>query len=71
MTLYISIQTGIELLASWAISNADPANIVLLAVIYVRLSRSHSDMAERLNRLESRVERIQDNSTPTADHGGR
>lgn len=71
MTLYISIQTGIELLASWAISNADPANIVLLAVIYVRLSRSHSDMAERLNRLESRVERIQDNSTPTADDGGR
>jgi len=49
------LQTGLEVLASWAISNSDPANLLLLAVVYIKLRRNHTDLTDRLDRLESKV----------------
>jgi len=49
------LQTGLELIASWALSNSDPANLLLLAVVYIRLRRNHIDLTDRLDRLESKV----------------
>jgi len=49
------IQTGLELIASWAISGSDPANLLLLAVVYIKLRRNHIDLTDRLDRLETKV----------------
>jgi len=49
------LQTGLEVLASWAISNSDPANLLLLAVVYIKLRRNHTDLTDRLDRLETKV----------------
>jgi len=50
------LQTGIEVLASWAISNSDPANLLLLAVVYIRLSRNDDDLQAKVDKVESRIE---------------
>jgi len=49
------LQTGLELIASWALSNSDPANLLLLAVVYIKLRRNHTDLTDRLDRLETKV----------------
>jgi len=49
------LQTGLELIASWALSNSDPANLLLLAVVYIKLRRNHTEFVERLDRLETKV----------------
>jgi len=49
------LQTGLELIASWALSNSDPANLLLLAVVYIKLRRNHTDLTDRLERLETKV----------------
>jgi hypothetical protein len=49
------LQTGLELIASWALSNSDPANLLLLAVVYIKLRRNHTDVVERIDSLESKV----------------
>jgi hypothetical protein len=51
-----ALQTGLEVIASWAISNSDPANLLLLAVIYIKLSRNHDDLQAKVEKVESRVE---------------
>jgi len=51
------LQTGLELIASWALSNSDPANLLLLAVVYIKLRRNHTDLTDRLDRLETKVNR--------------
>jgi len=50
------LQTGLEVLASWAISNSDPANLLLLAVVYIRLSRNDDDLQAKVDKVESRLE---------------
>ena len=50
------LQTGLEVIASWAISNSDPANLLLLAVVYIKLSRNHDDLQAKIEKVESRVE---------------
>jgi len=50
------LQTGLEVIASWAISNSDPANLLLLAVVYIKLSRNHDDLQAKVDKVESRVE---------------
>jgi hypothetical protein len=50
------LQTGLEVLASWAISNSDPANLLLLAVVYIRLSRNDDDLQAKVDTVESRLE---------------
>jgi len=50
------LQTGLEVLASWAISNSDPANLLLLAVVYIRLSRNDDDLQAKVGKVESRLE---------------
>jgi hypothetical protein len=50
------LQTGLEVIASWAISNSDPANLLLLAVVYIKLSRNHDDLQAKVEKVESRVE---------------
>lgn len=52
------LQTGLELIASWALSNSDPANLLLLAVVYIRLSRNDSDLQTKVDTIEARVEDI-------------
>jgi uncharacterized membrane protein YciS (DUF1049 family) len=47
--------TGFELIASWAISGSDPANLILLGVVYIKLRRNHTDLTDRLDRLETKV----------------
>jgi len=49
------LQTGLELIASWALSNSDPANLLLLAVVYIKLRRNHTDVVERIDSLETKV----------------
>lgn len=49
------LQTGLELIASWALSNSDPANLLLLAVVYIKLRRNHTDLTDRFDSLESKV----------------
>jgi len=51
-----ALQTGLEVIASWAISNSDPANLLLLAVVYIKLSRNHDDLQAKVEKVESRVE---------------
>jgi len=51
-----ALQTGLELIASWAISNSDPANLLLLAVVYIKLSRNHDDLQAKVEKVESRIE---------------
>jgi len=51
-----ALQTGLEVIASWAISNSDPANLLLLAVVYIKLSRNHDDLQAKVDKVESRVE---------------
>ena len=51
-----ALQTGLELIASWALSNSDPANLLLLAVVYIKLSRNHDDLQAKVEKVESRVE---------------
>lgn len=52
------LQTGLELIASWALSNSDPANLLLLAVVYIRLSRNDSDLQSKVDTIEARVKDI-------------
>jgi len=52
------LQTGLELIASWALSNSDPANLLLLAVVYIRLSRNDSDLQSKLDAVQTRVDEL-------------
>jgi hypothetical protein len=45
--------------ASWAVSNADPANMVLAAVVYWRLVESHDDLKAEIQKTECRIEDLQ------------
>jgi len=45
--------------ASWAVSNADPANMVLAAVVYWRLVESHDDLKAEIQKTEARIEDLQ------------
>jgi hypothetical protein len=53
MSLFLPLQAGVEFIISWAVSNSDPANLILLAVVYFKLSRNHSDLADKVDRLQS------------------
>lgn len=46
--------------ASWAVSNADPANMVLVAVVYWRLVESHDDLKAEIQAAEGRIEDLHD-----------
>lgn len=52
------LQTGLELIASWALSNSDPANLLLLAVVYIKLSRNDDRLAEKVDKVQTRVNKI-------------
>jgi hypothetical protein len=52
------LQTGLELIASWALSNSDPANLLLLAVVYIKLSRTTDSLQSKVDTIEARVEDI-------------
>ena len=52
------LQTGLELIASWALSNSDPANLLLLAVVYIKLSRTTDSLQSKVDKIEARVEDI-------------
>jgi len=52
------LQTGLELIASWAISNSDPANLLLLAVVYIKLSRNHDDLQAKVDAVQTRVDEL-------------
>jgi ligand-binding sensor domain-containing protein len=49
------LQTGLELIASWALSNSDPANLLLLAVVYIRLSRNDDALQAKVDKVKSQV----------------
>jgi hypothetical protein len=49
----IVLQSGLEIVASWAISNSDPANLLLLGVVYYRLSKNHSDLADKVDKMQA------------------
>jgi len=53
-----TLQTGLELIASWALSNSDPANLLLLAVVYIKLSRTNSDLQAKIDKVQARVDDI-------------
>jgi hypothetical protein len=55
-----ALQTGVEVVTSWAISNSDPANLLLLAVVYMKLSRNHDGLQEEVQAVKSRVEDLHD-----------
>lgn len=52
------LQTGLELIASWALSNSDPANLLLLAVVYIKLSRTTDSLQSKVDTIEARVKEI-------------
>lgn len=55
-----ALQTGVEVVTSWAISNSDPANLLLLAVVYMKLSRNHDALQKEVQAVNSRVEDLHD-----------
>jgi len=55
-----ALQAGVEVVTSWAISNSDPANLLLLAVVYIQLSRNHDGLQEEVQAVKSRVEDLHD-----------
>jgi len=55
-----ALQTGVEVVTSWAISNSDPANLLLLAVVYMKLSRNHDTLQSEVQSVKSRVEDLHD-----------
>jgi hypothetical protein len=55
-----ALQTGVEVVTSWAISNSDPANLLLLAVVYMKLSKNHDSLQEEVRAVKSRVEDLHD-----------
>jgi len=55
-----ALQTGVEVVTSWAISNSDPANLLLLAVVYMKLSRNHDGLQEEVQAVKSRVQDLHD-----------
>jgi hypothetical protein len=52
----MSVVAGAAWVASWAVSNADPANMVLAAVVYWRLVESHDDLKAEIKKTEGRIE---------------
>jgi hypothetical protein len=52
----MTVLGGAAWLASWAISNADPANMLLAAVVYWRLVESHDDLKTEIQKTEGRIE---------------
>jgi len=55
-----ALQTGVEVVTSWAISNSDPANLLLLAVVYMKLSGNHDALQSEVQAVKSRVEDLHD-----------
>jgi hypothetical protein len=55
----ITVVAGAAWLASWALSNADPANMLLAAVVYWRLVESHDDLKAEIQKTEGRIEDLQ------------
>jgi len=56
----VTLQTGVEVVTSWAISNSDPANLLLLAVVYMKLSQNHDALQSEVQAVKSRVEDLHD-----------
>jgi len=56
----VTLQTGVEVVTSWAISNSDPANLLLLAVVYMKLSHNHDALQSEVQAVKSRVEDLHD-----------
>jgi hypothetical protein len=55
----MTVLAGAAWVASWAVSNADPANMVLAAVVYWRLVESHDDLKAEIQKTEGRIEDLQ------------
>lgn len=55
----MSVVAGAAWLASWAVSNADPANMLLAVVVYWRLVESHDDLKAEIQKTEGRIEDLQ------------
>jgi hypothetical protein len=60
----MSVVAGAAWLASWALSNADPANMLLAAVVYWRLVESHDDLKAEIQKTEGQIESLR------SMHGG-
>lgn len=51
-------QLGVTPIIEWAVMNSDPANLLLLAGVYIQLKRNHRDLTEQVDDLQRKVAEI-------------
>lgn len=53
-------EAGLSFIVSWAVGESDPANIVLLGIVYYKLRENHNDLQAELMKIEERMKDLDD-----------
>lgn len=51
-----SLQIGLDAAVTWAVTNSDPANFVLLALVYQQLRKADREIQLTVDKMAQRIE---------------
>jgi len=56
----VILQIGLDVIATWAIGNSDPANLVLLGLVYYKLREADRTLQTTVDKMGQRIEDLHD-----------